>query len=280
MARKLQPEFIGLDVINAVSVNTLDKGILDFTIYHRFDNLTGESGGSHILFGLDNLRDMRLALTYGITNNITIGIGRSKGDWFNAPYQQVKELYDGSFKIRLLRQATGIKRPISLTFFANTVVTAMKKQELEDSEADFNNFQDRFSHSFQVIASHDFPKYLSLQVMPLYLRRNWVNKCSEINDELDLFALGTAAKWKLSNRFGLLAEYFYVFSELRKSNNDIYSNPLAIGFEINTGGHVFHINLSNSTGIIPNTFIPYTTSSWLKNGFRLGFSISRKFVVN
>lgn len=280
---KPTPNFKGLDIINAVTTKTLDKGILDFTIYHRFDDLTGVNGGPQVFFGLDNIRDFRMALAYGLVKNVTIGVGRSKGDWFNAPYQEVKNLYDGSVKIRICSQDTSNKKfPFSVAVYANTVYTAMQSQNLQGSEADFQHFSDRFSHSVQVIVSHDFLKHLSLQLMPVYLRRNWVNTYTMgmSMDELDLFSLGGGARWGFSDRFGIVAEYFYVFSDYRQKNKDVFSNPLAVGCEINTGGHIFHINLSNATGIIPNTFIPYTTSSWLKNGFRLGFSISRKFITN
>lgn len=277
--RSQSPGFKGSDIINAVSTKTLGKGILDFTMYHRFDDLIGDKGGSQVLFGLDNMRDVRLAFTYGFVKNISIGIGRSKGDWFNAPYQEIKNLYDGNIKILLFSQDTSKKKiPFSIAVYANTVYAAMKSQDIENSEAKFENFTDRFSHSCQLIVAHDFSKHLSIQLMPVYLRRNWVNTCPETRwDELDIFTLGAGARWGFSDRIALLAEYYYVFSDYRQKNKDIYSNPLAIGFEINTGAHIFHINLSNATGIIPNTFVPYTTSSWLKNGFRLGFSISRKF---
>lgn len=279
--KKSKPDFKGTDIINAVTIKTLDKGVLDFSIYHRFDDLTGAKGGPQVLYGLDNMRDMRLALSYGIIKNVTVGIGRSKGDWFNAPYQEVKNLYDGNIKIRICSQDSGRKKiPFSVSVYANTVYTAMKSHDMIGSEANFKYFSDRFSHSCQIIVARNFSKYLSVQIMPVYLRRNWVFTCPEMSmDELDLFSLGGGFRWGFSDTFAIIAEYFYVFSNYRHSNKDVFSDPLAIGFEINTGGHIFHINLSNATGIIPNTFIPYTTSSWLNKGFRLGFSISRKFVL-
>lgn len=277
--KKSQPGFKGLDVINAVTANTLGKNILDFTIYHRFDNLTGPRGGAQTFFGLDNIRDIRLSLAYGLTKNITIGIARSKGDWFNSPYQEVRNLYDGSIKIKVCSQDTGRGSfPLSIALYGNTVYTAMRSQEVEGSEGTFQHTSDRYSYSAQAIIAHSFKKCLSLQVMPVYLRRNWVNTFSK--DELDLFSLGGGLRWGFSERFAIIAEYFHPFSNYRQKNKDVFSDPLAVGVEINTGGHVFHINLSNATGLIPNTYLPYTTASWLKNGFRLGFSISRKFVLD
>lgn len=275
------PNFKSLDIINAVTTKTLDKGVLDFTIYHRFGDLSGNNGGSQLFFGLDYIRDIRFAFAYGFSKKITIGIGRSKGDWYNAPYQIIKNLYDGSIKFRICSQETNNRKfPFSVSAYANTVYSAMKNQNIEGSEANFKSFMDRFSLSFQLIISHDFSKYLSLQLMPVYLRRNWAKSNPLLGvDEKDLLSVGIGARWEFSDRIAIIAEYFFTFSDYRHKNKDVFSNPLAIGVEINTGGHIFHINLSNATGIIPNTFIPYTTSSWLKNGFRLGFSISRKFIT-
>lgn len=273
-------EFKSLEVINTPTPNTLPKKVIDFTIFHRFDNMIGPQGGRHILFGLDNMRDLRLGLSYGLTSALTIGIGRSKGDWFNSPYQEVKELYDGYAKLRIIKQDSSKNIPVSITAYGNTVYTAMKSQDNELSEAHFNHTSDRFSHSAQLIIAHNFKKFLSLQVMPSYVRRNWVNECVSDGDDLDIYAIGAAARWAFSNRYAIIAEYFEVISDYRRHHKDQYFNPFAIGFEINTGGHVFHINLSNSTGIIQNTFLPYTNSSWDDEGFRLGFSIARKFDTN
>lgn len=226
------------------------------------------------------MRDFRMGLSYGLTSSLTIGVGRSKGDWFNSPYQEVKELYDGYAKLRIIRQDTSKNIPISITAYGNTVITAMKSQDNELSEAHFNHFSDRFSHSAQLIIAHNFRKFLSLQVMPSYVRRNWVNECVPDGDDLDIYAIGAGARWAFSNRYAIIAEYFEVLSDYRQARKDQYFNPFAVGFEINTGGHIFHINLSNSAGIIQNTFLAYTNSSWEDEGFRLGFSIARKFDTN
>jgi plastocyanin len=276
-----EPSFKGLDVINAVTTNTLGKNVLDFTIYHRFDDLTGARGGPQTFFGLDNIRDIRLSLAYGLTKNVTVGISRTKGDWFNSPYQEVRNIYDGSVKIALCSQTNEHpKIPMSITLYGNTAYSAMKRLDVEGSEANFKSNADRFSYSAQAIIAHNFKRHLSLQVMPIYVRRNWVNTSAGGKDEPDLFSLGGGLRWGFSQRIALVAEYFHTFSAYRQANPDIFFDPLAVGLEINTGGHIFHINLSNATGLLPNTYLPYTTSSWLKNGFRLGFSISRKFVLD
>jgi plastocyanin len=279
---KERTRFPSTDVISNPSVTTLPKGYLEFRIYHRFDDIAGKVGNSHNLYGLDNVRDVRLGFAYGISNKLMLGIGRSEGDQFQAPYQEVSEIYDGFIKYRLLKQKNepGGKAPFSLTVFANTAYSRRHASGNVFSEAYFPAFGDRFSYCAQILAAYNFGTKLSLQLMPSYLKRNWVNPWRPgQKDEVNLFSLGGAARWNFTKHFAVLGEYFYVFSDYRSSNRNVFSNPLALGVEFYTGKHVFHINLSNSTGVIPNTFIPYTTSSWRKGEFRLGFSITRLFNI-
>lgn len=273
------PGFKSLDIINSPCTYVLGKHVLDFSIFHRFDNLSGPSGGDQTLYGLDNMRDVRIALAYGLTKRITIGLARSKGDWFNTPYQQIKDLYDASVRVRIFKQDS-CGSPISLTAFGNTVRSGMYTQEGTGGEGDFRHESDRWSHSAQLMISRDFGKVLTLQLMGAYVRRNWVNCCAGSPDDLDMGAAGIGGRWALTQKLALVAEYYYVISGYHHMNQDIFFNSLAAGLEINTGGHVFHINFSNSTGLIPNTYIPYTTSSVRDNGIRFGFSISRKFNMN
>jgi len=66
------------------------------------------------------------------------------------------------------------------------------------------------------------------------------------------------------------------FSDIRNADNG-YFPPLGFGLEFDTGGHVFQINVTNSTGLMETDYIPYTRSSWGEGQFRLGFTISRLF---
>ena len=58
-----------------------------------------------------------------------------------------------------------------------------------------------------------------------------------------------------------------------------YYNPLGLGIEIETGGHVFTIQFQNSEYILENNFIPNTEKSWKTGGVRLAFAIGRVFTV-
>ena len=188
-----------------------------------------------------------------------MGFGRSK----------IQEALDGYLKYRLLEQTVDNKFPVSVTLFANTAFVPQK-----NVNGEFSKVVHRFSYTYQAIIARKFNNKFSLQLMPTMVHRNLIINPKDKND---LFSLGIGGRIKLSKRFALLADYFYSFSEIRKIGNGTYFPPLGIGFEIETGGHVFHLFFTNSAGIIENQYLTNTTSSWAKGEYKFGFNISRTF---
>lgn len=259
-------------IIQGHSTELLKKHELDFRVTHRFGDAGGEFGGSKTFFGTDNSTDIRIAFEYGISDNLMVGISRSKGAG------ALQQLYEGLVKYRLLHQTTDNHIPVSLALFGNMVVSGMPSSEIESDASHFDNFNERLSYVSQAIVSRKFGRLISLTLLPTYVHRNRV----AYMDVNNMFALGAAARLKLSKRVGLLGEYFYPFrsqesKDYLKSTGTTYYNPLGIGVEIETGGHVFQITFTNSTAILENQFIPETTTSWLQGQFRWGFNISRRF---
>lgn len=259
--------FSSTRIINGHSVETLGKGYMDMRIEHRFGDMAGDFGGWENMYGFDNLSDMRIALEYGVTDDLMVGFGRSKGT--GSPY---RSLLDGFVKYRILRQKKG-QMPVSLTAVAGSFFTYMKASDDESQVNHFPKDAHRFSYFAQVNLAKHFGDYLSLSLMPTYVHRNYV----AANDMNDLFALGGAFRVKVLKRFAILGEYYHVFksSNLRPQEN--YKNSLAFGLEWFTFGHSFTINLSNSGGLGEAQFIPYTNENWLKGQFRFGFCVGRKF---
>ena len=137
-------------------------------------------------------------------------------------------------------------------------------------------------YTSQLIFARKFGSRISVALTPSYTHRNYVlanvNTSNGAVDENDIFSVGGGIRLKVSRSVSLLADYFYILSDYRKNNPaTAYYNPLAVGIEIETGGHVFHMNLTNASGIIENYFIPNTTDNWLKGGYKFGFNISRVF---
>lgn len=246
-------------IVNAHSIETVKKKGLDFRVTHHFGDVFGAAGGVHSFFGMDQAADIRIAFEYGISDRLTTAIGRSK----------VGEMIDGYLKYRLISQTVENKVPVSATLFANA---ALSPQKLSTGE--YNNPVHRMSYTFQLLLARKINQQLSLQLIPSLLHRNYVFNA---RDENDIFSLGAGARLKLTKRFALLADYFYTFSAFRRNNKDRFFAPLGLGIEIETGGHVFHMFFTNNAGIIENSFLPNSTSSWIKGEFKFGFNISRTF---
>ncbi len=261
-------------VINAQSTETVKKHTLDFRITHRFGDIGTEGGGSaHDLYGLDNISDYRISFDYGITDNLMIGVGRSK----------LNENIDGTIKWRFLDQTTDNHSPVSATLYGNAALTPEVQSSLYSGTTDSTyKFSDRLSYVTQIIIARKFSRSFSLEILPTYFHRNYVKALTNPNnnaeDQNDMLALGGALRMKVSKRMAILVDYFHVFSDFR-TNNPItpYYDPLAVGIEIETGGHVFHLNFTNASGIIENYFLANTTDSWSKGGMKFGFNISRVF---
>jgi hypothetical protein len=243
-------------VINLHSLENTAGGVLDFKIGHRFGTL---NGGLYDMFGLDNAT-IRLGLDYGVSNVFTVGLGRSS----------FEKTYDGYVKYKFLRQSTGKRKmPITAALLLTSAIQTLKWPN-PDRE---NYFSSRLYYTSQLIIGRKFNESISLQLSPTMVHRNLVRTNSEKND---VFALGAAGRVKLTRRVAINAEYVYVLpNQLREE----FTNSLSLGLDIETGGHVFQLHLTNSTSMIEKGFITETTNSWTDGGIHFGFNVSRVFTL-
>ncbi len=265
-------------IINGESNETTPKSDLLFVVMHRFGDIAGNNGGVSNFFGLDNSSDILIGFDYGISNKLSAGIGRVKGAP-NGTGTDQRQLVYVNLKYRLLQQTVDNYIPVSVTLFGNAAVSVMQKLNLASSDAAFTKFGDRMSYVTQAIIARKFNDQISFALTPTYVRRNFV----PFMDENNTFALGVGGRFKFSRSMAIIADYFHNFRS--KESKDYFLNqkdfhfydPLGVGLEIETGGHVFNLIFTNATAILQNQYIPNTSSSWTRGEFRWGFSISRSF---
>jgi hypothetical protein len=236
-------------------VETLRAQSLDFTISHRFGAV---NSGAANLWGLDDFANIRLGLAYGLTDHLTVAVGRSRLD----------KAYDAYAKWRILRQETGPGAfPFTLTALAGVVANPFPWNEAEQARYAFKH---RLSYHYQLLLARRFGP-VSLQLMPTLVHRNLTAYHAEPNT---LFALGMGGRWQLSGRLALLAEAYPRFGMPEDLPRQNYL-PLAVGLDIQTGLHVFQLHFTNSPGLNERQFIAetYTPLSEL----RFGFNINRVF---
>ena len=244
-------------VVLGQSVELPPKEDLTFIISHRFGNI---QGGFYDFFGLDQAYN-RLGLEYGIGEVAGFSVGRNS----------YEKTYDGALKIKLLRQQKGVKDiPVTVTWYSGMFVNTLTWSE-PDRE---NLFTSRLAFVNQVMVSRKFSKKLSLQVTPSHIHRNLVERNIDQND---VFAIGFSGKYQFARKISLNAEYFWL---VPGQTADDRINNFSLGFDFETGGHVFQLHATNARGTTEQGFITETTGRWLDGDIFLGFSIYRIFPLD
>lgn len=245
--------FKGTRIVNGHSIENRKNKELEFIISHRFGRV---NTGFEELFGLDQA-NIRFALEYGLTDDLTAGLGRSS----------FEKTYDGYLKYSLLKQKTGANAfPFAVSLFGS--IAAKSQKAIAGNE---RTFAESLFYVGQILVAKKVNSSLSIQVTPTYVHRNLATIAA---DPHDIFALGFGTRVKLSKRVSLNAEYYQQFQNLTSINA---RNSLAFGVDIETGGHVFQIILSNAITMVEKSFITETTGNFFGGDIHLGFNLSRTF---
>ena len=250
---KISSTFKAVKIVNSQSVELVNKGDLLFLIQHRFGTL---NSGAYNLYGLDNAQ-VRFGLDYGLNNWSSIGLGRSS----------FLKTIDANVKIKLVSQIKGENSfPFSIAWYSS----AFFKQEIwKNMQAEDYLLSDQMSYVHQVLFASKINRDLSLQLSPTLVHKNSVIK----DDGHDLLSVGLGARHKLTSRISLNAEYFLQFDK------EDSVNPFSLGIDIETGGHVFQLHLSNSAAMFERAFIHETNGEWSNGDIYFGFNISRVFTL-
>ena len=244
-------------LINFHTVEVLSRKSLDFRISHRFGDF---NSGPYNAWGVDGGANIRLALEYCHDARFMFGIGRTSGH----------KIVDGFLKYRLLRQTTkGGGMPFSVTLFMSLYHTF--ERATIDGASKYQRVSDRLSYCNQIMIGRKFNSRFSLQLTGAMVHFNTV---FDLNDKNDCFILGAVSRFKFTKRQAITLEYGL---RLNKYSNNTYYDSFGIGYDLETGGHVFQIHLTNSFGLTEDQYFMYTNTSWENWGVRLGFNISRVF---
>jgi hypothetical protein len=254
VTEKVTGAFKSTRVINSHSVEMVAKGNLDVRILHRFGTI---KSGLKDLFGLD-FASMRMGFDYGLTNNFTIGVGRSTS---------LKDL-DFFGKYRFVQQSKGKKSfPFTIVLASGFIITT------QESNAPVKpTLTERSSYYFHPLIGRKFSSTFSAQFSPILVVNNYpLNP----GDDNEIFGIGGGARYKISKRLALTADYQIVMGKL----DPAIRNPLSLGLDIETGGHVFQLHFSNATGMNEKSYLTQTTGDFFRGGMRFGFNLSRMFFV-
>ena len=244
--------FKGLKIVNFESTKMVSKKELYFVVSHRFGSI---KPGFEDFFGLDQAVT-RLNFIYGITDGINIGVSRSS----------FLKTYESSLKLRLVRQRKA-GFPFAVVGFGTLLINgALDQDNLPGLE-----FENRLGYTAQVLISKKFNKNFSLELIPTFFHENLVQLDEQENSQ---YAIGFGGRHKISKRVSLNIDYGV---HLNRADNSPFSNPLSIGFDIETGGHVFQLHFTNAQPMNTNGFLGRATGDWSTGDIFFGFNLSRVF---
>lgn len=244
--------FKSLKIVNLESTKLASKGDFYFVVSHRFGYL---NKGFKEFFGLDEA-NTRLQFVYGLTKGVSIHVSRSgfqKAYEFAAKYRLVSQRKSGS--------------PFEIVGFNSLAInTELDKVLLPKLE-----FSDRLAYVNQILISRKFNDKLSLEMAPTYFHENYVANNSQDNSQ---FALGLGGRYKIAKRWSFNMDYA---AHLNRASNSVFKNPLSVGFDLETGGHVFQMHFTNSQAMHESGYLGNTTGSWGDGKIAFGFNLVRVF---
>jgi len=248
------PAFKAMQIGNLQSTKIANKGDLYLIVSHRFGSF---KDGIDEFFGLDQA-NTKIQLAYSFFDGVQLSLSRDS----------FEKTYSGTAKVRLKKQSNSF--PLNLVAYASTDINSEIKKEAYPNI----KFGDRMSYTAQLLASRRVSKKISLEIAPTFVRQNLqdINTTGGRNHNQFLMAFG--GRLKVSKRMSINVDYAYNFN---KSKNSIYNNPLTLGIDIETGGHVFQLLFSNARGSNDSAFLTKAQGDWGKGDISFGFNVVRVF---
>lgn len=255
--------FKSLKIVNLESTKLAAKGDFYFIVAHRFGFI---DKGFDDFFGLDNA-NTQLKFLYGVNDWLTVHIGRSG----------FQETYDLAAKYRLYAQKEN-GFPVTVVGFNSLAINS----ELKEEDFPKLQFENRLSYVAQVLISRKFSEKLSLEIAPSVFHENTLRDLLDVNNALILpnpqdntqFAIGLGGRYKLTNRWSVNVDYA---AHLNRASQSNYKNPLSIGVDLETGGHVFQMHFTNAQAMHETGYLGQTVGDWSDGKIAFGFNLVRVF---
>lgn len=247
---KVESAFKALKIVNIESTKLAAKGDFYFIVAHRFGSIKDGFEGA---YGLDNAVT-QLKFVYGVS------------DWFTISAARSELAYDFSGKF-LIKSQEDNGFPIAIAAFSSLAFN----NTLKESNFPKMEFENRLIYVSQLLISRKFNSKLSLEVAPTFFHENFV---IDDNQENSQFAIGMGGRYKIAKRWSINVDYA---AHLNRSDSSPFKNPLSVGVDLDTGGHVFQMHFSSSQGIHEAGFLGNTTGDWTKGDIFFGFNLLRVF---
>lgn len=245
--------------INLYTVEPLAKGELHYSIMHTFGEV---SSGVRNLWGIDQGANVRFSFEYAFNNSLSLGFGRSSMD----------KVYDFSSRIGLLKQSRDNSKPVSASFVPSVGINTSSFGFLDEDYT----FKDRLNFGFSLPVARKFTNDLSLQLSPMLVHFNRVgNELNIADPEVNTYySVGFAGRYRVTPRTALSFQYVPPITDAQNLDPNV-----AIGVDIETGGHVFQMFFTTSRSLNDQYLLAGPNGNFFDREFRFGFNVNRLFRI-
>lgn len=260
--RPVEQTFMAPRNINLYTVQNLSKGELHYSIMHTFGEV---KSGYQNLWGIDSGANVRFSFEYGLSNKLSVGIGRSSLD----------KLVDLSGRYHILKQTTQGDMPVSVSFAGTLGINTSQLGFVENLGLAGYSVADRLSFAGSLLVARKFSENLSLQVSPTAVWFNRVGFETNIEDgsTQGYVGLGLSGRYKIRPRTALTLQYIPTLNQFDKNHN------IAVGIDIETGGHVFQMFFTTTPALNDQYLVAGSNGSFIEREFRFGFNVNRLFQI-
>lgn len=248
--------FKGWKVVNTPTSRMVDKGDWLFLISHRFFPPINE--GYDAFWGLDGSGIIFLNLGYAITNKLFVNLGRSN----SSDNVQLDIKY-------------GLKRQYPDEKFPFAAAAQMSLNWITEKSGDQDRFRsEAFKFSFQGILSSRLVEGVGVNVVPAIL----LNQDSNTDGEDPLVTIGLGGRTHVWRSISVIGEWVPIVSGFTLTSTFGEFNRFDSwggGIELDVGGHVFQIIVTNSAGLTADQYMRGGGLDITEGDYRLGFNIFR-----
>lgn len=248
----VESAFKSLKIINLESTKLASKGDFYFIVAHRFGSV---KSGFENFFGLDDA-NTQIKFLYGVNDWLTVHVSRSG----------FQKSYEGAVKYRLTNQINN-GFPFTIVGFNSIVVNG----ELDEDLLPKMTFNNRLNYTTQILISRKFSDKFSFELAPTFFHENYVVNDNQDNSQ---FAIGAGGRYKISNRVALTMDYA---AHLNRASNALTHNPLSVGVDVETGGHIFQMHFTNAQAMHETGYLGNAYGDWGDGNIYFGFNLVRVF---
>lgn len=241
--------FKALQLVTLQTTKMPAKKEFYFVVSHRFGSV---KDGFDSFFGLDNATT-KLGGIYGVTDWLSISLSR----------HTLNKMYEIGLKYRMARQNDNFPLDI-VGYSVADINTFLEKDQYPGLE-----FKHRMTYVQQLLISRKVSEKFSLELVPSFIHKNLYTPEIERDNQ---FSFGGGGRYKITKRLSVNLEYMHNFDK-----PDFYKNPLSVGLDIETGGHVFQLIFTNSQSMSESGYLTNASGDWGKGDFFFGFNLYRVF---